>query len=89
MAEDFKSENPKDSISPEKAGFESNEFKELIKHASHERKNLQLLVEYFEKKSVELEDKKMSFECLFIDIASDAEVMILNRKFGGRKEWTR
>ena len=41
MAEDFKSENPKDSISPEKAGFESNEFKELIKHASHERKNLQ------------------------------------------------
>ncbi len=64
MAEDFKSENPNDSMSPEKAGFQSNEFKELIKHASHERKNLQLLVEYFEKKSEELEDKKNSFDKL-------------------------
>ena len=35
------------------------------------------------------EDKKMSFECLLIDIASDAEVMTLNRKFGGRRVWTR
>ena len=35
------------------------------------------------------EDKKMSFECLLIDIASDAEVMTLNRKFGGRKIWTK
>ena len=64
MAEDFKPENPQGSISSGKAGegFNPKEFKELVKLASHERKNLQLLVEYFEKKSAELEDKKRFFD---------------------------
>ena len=62
MAEEFKPENPQSSTPSGKGGFDSKEFKELIKVASHERKNLQLLVEYFEKKSDELEDKKRSFD---------------------------
>ena len=62
MAEEFIPENRQSSTPSGKAGFDSKEFKELIKIASHERKNLQLLVEYFEKKSDELEDKKKSFD---------------------------
>ncbi|MEE3347220.1 MAG: hypothetical protein VX186_03565, partial [Nitrospinota bacterium] len=64
MAEDFKPENPQSSIPSGKAGegFNPKEFKELVKLASHERKNLQLLVEYFEKKSGELEEKKRFFD---------------------------
>ena len=62
MAEEFKPENPQSSKPSGKADFDSKDFKELIKVASHERKNLQLLVEYFEKKSGELEEKKRSFD---------------------------
>ena len=62
MAEEFIPENPQSSKPSGKSGFDSKEFRELISVASHERKNLQLLVEYFEKKSDELEDKKRSFD---------------------------
>ena len=54
MAEEFIPENPQSVTPSGKSGFDSKEFKELISVASHERKNLQLLVEYFEKKSDEL-----------------------------------
>ena len=47
MAEEFIPENPKSSTPSGKSGFDTKEFKELISVASHERKNLQLLVEYF------------------------------------------
>ncbi len=68
MAEEFKPENPRSSTPSGKAGFDSKEFKELVKVASHERKNLQLLVEYFEKKSDELEDKKRSFDLVSVQV---------------------
>jgi len=42
--------------------FNVSEFKELLDIAAHERKNLQMLVEYFEHKTVELEEKKHFFE---------------------------
>jgi hypothetical protein len=35
------------------------------------------------------EDKKMSFECLLIDIASDAEVMKYNRNVRLKKVWVK
>jgi hypothetical protein len=35
MAEEFKPENPRSSTPSGKAGFDSKEFKELIKVASH------------------------------------------------------
>ena len=66
MAEEPGTENPRGSAggqSPEiPAGFNSKEFMELIKLASHERKNLQLLVEYFEKKSEEMDERKQFFD---------------------------
>ncbi|MBT5867634.1 MAG: hypothetical protein HOH38_02215, partial [Nitrospinaceae bacterium] len=64
MAEDFQSDNPQGFIPSGKAGegFDLKEFKELLQLAAHERKNLQLLVEYFEKKSGELDDKKRFFD---------------------------
>ena len=37
-------------------------IKELLSVASHERKNLQLLVEYFEKKVPELDERKQFFD---------------------------
>ncbi|MCH7623778.1 MAG: hypothetical protein IIB46_06820, partial [Nitrospinae bacterium] len=52
----------KDPASPE--NFNVTEFKELLNVAAHERKNLQMLVEYFEHKTVELEEKKHFFETI-------------------------
>ena len=53
MAEESGTENPRgsksDMSSEVPAGFDPKEFKELIHLASQERKNLQLLVEYFDK----------------------------------------
>ena len=43
-------------------GINVGEFKELLEVATHERRNLQLLVEYFEKKTTELENQKSFFE---------------------------
>ena len=46
-------------------GIESEDakaIKELLSVASHERKNLQLLVEYFEKKIPELDERKQFFD---------------------------
>ena len=64
MAKDFKPENHPISSDKAGGGFDPKEFKELVKLASHERKNLQLLVEYFERKSGELEDKKRVFDSI-------------------------
>ena len=66
MAEESGTENPRgsrsDMSSEIPAGFDPKEFKELIHLASQERKNLQLLVEYFEKKSGEMDERKQIFE---------------------------
>ncbi|MBT4897612.1 MAG: hypothetical protein HON56_00950, partial [Nitrospina sp.] len=62
MAEDFKPENRPAASGKSGEGLNPKEFKELVKLASHERKNLQLLVEYFEKKSGELDEKKRFFD---------------------------
>ena len=62
MAEDLKPEKHPISSGKAGGGFDPKEFKELVKLASHERKNLQLLVEYFERKSGELEEKKRVFD---------------------------
>ncbi|MBT5631137.1 MAG: hypothetical protein HOJ13_00250, partial [Nitrospina sp.] len=66
MAEEFKPKNPQGSTPEGRSGFPEGfnpkEFKELLNLASHERKNLQLLVEYFEKKSGELDERKRFFD---------------------------
>jgi hypothetical protein len=41
--------------------FNVGEFKNLLDVAAHERKNLQMLVEYFEHKTGELDEKKHFF----------------------------
>ena len=45
MAEDLKPENRPISSGKAGGGFDPKQFKELVKLASHERKNLQMLVE--------------------------------------------
>ena len=42
--------------------FDRGEFKKLLEVATHERRNLQLLAEYFEKKGPEFEQRKFFFE---------------------------
>ena len=46
----------------EEVSTDTKEIKELLSIASHERKNLQLLVEYFEKKIPELDERKQFFD---------------------------
>jgi len=41
---------------------EAKEMKEILSVATHERRNLQLLVEYFEKKIPELDERKQFFD---------------------------
>jgi hypothetical protein len=66
MSEDANQNRPEGASGQENpaspANFNVTEFKGLLEVAAHERKNLQLLVEYFERKSEELEDKKHFFE---------------------------
>jgi hypothetical protein len=66
MAEESGTENPRglrsDISSEIPAGIDPKEFKELIRLASQERKNLQLLVEYFDNKSDEMDERKQLFD---------------------------
>ncbi len=50
----------KTSASPE--NFDLDAFKNLVDNAGKERKNLQLLVEYFDRISSDLHDKKVFFD---------------------------
>jgi len=43
-------------------------IKELLSVASHERKNLQLLVEYFENKIPELDERKQFFDRISLQV---------------------
>ena len=60
MAEQSRINKPKqDTVAGNK---DAKAIKELLSVASHERKNLQLLVEYFEKKIPELDERKQFFD---------------------------
>ncbi|SVE52946.1 uncharacterized protein METZ01_LOCUS505800, partial [marine metagenome] len=58
-------ENPGTNKPEQDTGAENEDtkvIKELLSVASHERRNLQLLVEYFEKKIPELDERKQFFD---------------------------
>jgi uncharacterized protein (DUF3084 family) len=57
-----KSETNKPKQGTEAKNQDITQIKELLSVASHERKNLQLLVEYFEKKIPELDERKQFFD---------------------------
>ena len=52
-------------------------IKELLSVASHERKNLQLLVEYFEKKIPELDERKQFFDRISSQVPDSLKSLIL------------
>ena len=60
MAEKFGTNKPKQVTRAENE--DAKAIKELLSVASHERKNLQLLVEYFENKIPELDERKQFFD---------------------------
>ena len=60
MAEKSRTDKPKQDTEAENE--DATVIKELLSVASHERKNLQLLVEYFEKKIPELDERKQFFD---------------------------
>ena len=60
MAEKSETNKPKQDTEAENE--DATVIKELLSVASHERKNLQLLVEYFEKKIPELDERKQFFD---------------------------
>ena len=60
MAEKFGTNKPKQVTGAENE--DAKAIKELLSVASHERKNLQLLVEYFENKIPELDERKHFFD---------------------------
>ena len=60
MAEKSEANKPKQDTEAENE--DATVIKELLSVASHERKNLQLLVEYFEKKIPELDERKQFFD---------------------------
>ena len=60
MAEQSRTNEPKQDTKAESE--DAKAIKALLSVASHERKNLQLLVEYFENKIPELDERKQSFD---------------------------
>ncbi len=60
MAEKSETNKPKQDTGA--VNDDATIIKELLSVASHERKNLQLLVEYFEKKIPELDERKQFFD---------------------------
>ncbi|NIQ02296.1 MAG: hypothetical protein GWM98_19435, partial [Nitrospinaceae bacterium] len=78
MSQDSSSHKPEKSLQNQQnqplSSFDANQFRELVMLAGQERKNLQLLVEYFNKKSEELDDRK-----LFLEKISDQIPDTLNR----------
>ena len=60
MAKQSGTNNPEQDTGKE--NIDVKDIKELLSVASHERKNLQLLVEYFEKKIPELDERKQYFD---------------------------
>ena len=55
------------------SGIDGQQLRELVGRASQERKSLQLLVEYFDKKSGELGEKKHFFDQITSQIPSTLE----------------
>ena len=60
MAEQSGTNKPEQSTGA--GNSESKEMQEILSVATHERRNLQLLVEYFEKKIPELDERKQFFD---------------------------
>ncbi|SVA67453.1 uncharacterized protein METZ01_LOCUS120307, partial [marine metagenome] len=73
-------EKSKTKKSEQDAGAKNEDekaIKELLSVAAHERKNLQLLVEYFEKKIPELDDRKQFFDRISSQLPSSLEKLDL------------
>ena len=66
MAEQSGTNKPKQDTEAESE--DAKGIKELLSVASHERKNLQLLVEYFEKKIPELDERKQFFDRVSLQV---------------------
>ena len=66
MAEQSGTNKPKQDTKAENE--DAKGIKELLSVASHERKNLQLLVEYFEKKIPELDERKQFFDRVSLQV---------------------
>ena len=86
MVDESSTENPRASAggqsSNDPAGIDSKELKELVKLASQERKNLQLLVEYFDKKFGEIDERKKFFDRMSSQVPDTLrELDSLNERF--------
>ncbi|MBT3513090.1 MAG: hypothetical protein HN470_03710, partial [Nitrosomonadales bacterium] len=67
------SEVNKPDQNTEETSADTKKIKELLSVASHERKNLQLLVEYFEKKIPELDERKQFFDSISDQLPSSLQ----------------
>ena len=66
MAEQSETNKPKQGTEAENE--DTRGIKELLSVASHERKNLQLLVEYFDNKIPELDERKQFFDKISLQV---------------------